>query len=612
MSSVKKKTRNNVTKKRIVIAASVVGVLALIYIAGGIFFQSHYLPRTVINGISCTGKTPEGVKKEIKEEVKNYELKLTQREEKSETITGKDVSIAVEFDGTLQDILDQQSGFRWVVSLFKPEVHESKSIVSYDKAALKEQMNQLECMKEEDMIAPVDATLKTDKKEGYVIVPEVKGTTINKKEFWKKLNNSVLNLQEELVLEEENCYVNPKIKEDSKTLKKTLEHMKALKEIQITYTFGDKKEVLKGKEICKWINISEGKAVVDEEQAAAYIKSLASEYNTAYKAKTLKTSWGSTVTIKGGNYGWKIDNAGELEQLKKDIEEGKDVTREPEYSQTANSHGENDYGDTYVEINLTAQHLYFYKDGNLIVDSDFVSGNVSKGNGTPVGAYPVTYTERDATLKGENYASDVTFWMPYCGNVGMHDASWRSSFGGNIYKTSGSHGCVNLPYAAAKKIFENIAAGYPVLVYELGGTESAKSIAMDQGKAVANAINSIGNVTLESQGIIASCRSQYDALSEEAKSYVNNYDVLLAAETAYATLLNQQQAEEQANQEAQGQANKVVDLINQIGKVTPDSGKAIKKARSAYDALSDRAKNLVGNYGVLTQAETDFQALTES
>lgn len=588
------------------------GVLALIYIAGGIFFQSHYLPRTVINGISCTGKTPEGVKKEIKEEVKNYELKLTQREEKSETITGKDVSIAVEFDGTLQDILDQQSGFRWVVSLFKPEVHESKSIVSYDKAALKEQMNQLECMKEEDMIAPVDATLKTDKKEGYVIVPEVKGTTINKKEFWKKLNNSVLNLQEELVLEEENCYVNPKIKEDSKTLKKTLEHMKALKEIQITYTFGDKKEVLKGKEICKWINISEGKAVVDEEQAAAYIKSLASEYNTAYKAKTLKTSWGSTVTIKGGNYGWKIDNAGELEQLKKDIEEGKDVTREPEYSQTANSHGENDYGDTYVEINLTAQHLYFYKDGNLIVDSDFVSGNVSKGNGTPVGAYPVTYTERDATLKGENYASDVTFWMPYCGNVGMHDASWRSSFGGNIYKTSGSHGCVNLPYAAAKKIFENIAAGYPVLVYELGGTESAKSIAMDQGKAVANAINSIGNVTLESQGIIASCRSQYDALSEEAKSYVNNYDVLLAAETAYATLLNQQQAEEQANQEAQGQANKVVDLINQIGKVTPDSGKAIKKARSAYDALSDRAKNLVGNYGVLTQAEADFQALTES
>lgn len=608
MNSSKNKTMNITKKKGIIIGASVAGALVVIYILGGIFFQSHYLPRTVINGIACTGKNAESVEKEIKEEVKNYKLKLTQREKKSETIKGKDVSIAVEFDGTLQKILDNQSGFRWVGALFKPDIHESKSIVSYDEKALKKEMEGLECMVEEDMVAPQDATLKEDKKEGYVIVPEVEGTTINKEEFWKKLNDSVLNLQEELVLEDENCYVNPKVKEDSKTLKNTLSQMKKLKDVKITYTFGDKKEVLDGNEICKWMNITEGKAVVDEEQATAFIKSLGSKYNTAYKPKTLKTSWGSTVTITGGNYGWKIDNAGELEQLKKDIAEGKDVTRDPEYSQTANSHGENDYGDTYVEINLTAQHLYFYKNGSLVVDSDFVSGNPSKGNGTPVGAYPVTYTERDATLKGENYASDVSFWMPYCGNVGMHDASWRNTFGGAIYKTNGSHGCVNLPYAAAKKIFENIAAGYPVLVYELSGTESAKAAAMDQGRAVVDAINSIGEVNLGSQGIIASCRAQYDALSEEAKSYVTNYDVLLAAEAAYSNLVNQE-AENQANAEAQGQANVVIDLINQIGTVTPDSGEAIGRARAAYDALSDRAKGFVSNYETLTQAEAAFQAL---
>lgn len=611
MSSIKNKGKKKGNKKGIIIGASIVGALVIIYLGGGIFFQSHYLPRTVINGVACTGKTAKGVEAEIKEEVKNYKLKIKQREDKTETIKGKDVSIAVEFDGTLQKILDNQNGFKWAVTLFKPEVHESKSIVSYDKEALKKQMKQLECMKEEKMTAPENATLKADKKEGYVIVPEVMGTTVDQKAFWKKLNESVLNLQEKLDMDKEKCYVDPKIKEDSKTLKETLAQMKQLKGIQITYTFGDKKEVLSGKEICKWMNINEGKAVVDEEQAAAFIKSLASKYNTAYKPKTLKTSWGSTVTITAGNYGWKIDNAGELEQLKKDIAEGKDVTREPEYSQTANSHGENDYGDTYVEINLTAQHLYFYKNGSLIVDSDFVSGNVSKGNGTPVGAYPVTYTERDATLKGENYASDVSFWIPYCGNVGMHDASWRNTFGGSIYKTSGSHGCVNLPYSAAKAIFENIAAGYPVLVYELSGTESAKGAAMDEGKAVVNAINGIGEVTLDSQGVIASCRSQYDALSEEAKSYVSNYDVLLAAEEAYNNLVNQA-AEDQANAEAQGQANAVIDLINQIGAVGPDSGAAISSARAAYDALSDRAKGFVTNYGTLTKAEEDFSQLSES
>ena len=65
---------------------------------------------------------------------------------------------------------------------------------------------------------------------------------------------------------------------------------------------------------------------------------------------------------------------------------------------TANSHGKNDYGDSYVEINLTAQHMFLYKDGKLVIDSDFVSGNVSKNNATPTGAYGVTsvsYTHLD-------------------------------------------------------------------------------------------------------------------------------------------------------------------------------------------------------------------------
>lgn len=125
-----------------------------------------------------------------------------------------------------------------------------------------------------------------------------------------------------------------------------------------------------------------------------------------------------------------------------------------------------------MEINLTAQHLYFYKDGKLLVESDFVSGNESKGWSTPAGVFPLTYKQRDATLKGETYRTPVSYWMPFNGNIGLHDATWRSTFGGTIYKTSGSHGCVNLPPAVAKTIFENIAAGVPVLCYHLSGTES--------------------------------------------------------------------------------------------------------------------------------------------
>ena len=91
-----------------------------------------------------------------------------------------------------------------------------------------------------------------------------------------------------------------------------------------------------------------------------------------------------------------------------------------------------------------------------------MSGNLSKGWGTPAGSYPLTYKQRDAVLKGENYRTPVDYWMPFNGGIGMHDAKWRSSFGGTIYKTGGSHGCINLPHSVAKKIYENISAGMPV------------------------------------------------------------------------------------------------------------------------------------------------------
>ena len=77
----------------------------------------------------------------------------------------------------------------------------------------------------------------------------------------------------------------------------------------------------------------------------------------------------------------------------------------------------------------------------------------------------MNYKQKGATLKGAGYSSNVSYWMPFNGNIGLHDASWRSSFGGNIYKTNGTHGCVNMPKYLAKKIFENIKAGTPVICY---------------------------------------------------------------------------------------------------------------------------------------------------
>ena len=178
------------------------------------------------------------------------------------------------------------------------------------------------------------------------------------------------------------------------------------------------------------------------------------------------------MEITKGDYGWRMNRADTTEELIAAVKEGGSHEMTPLWLQEANSRSSQDWGNTYVEINLSAQHLYFYKDGALVVESDFVSGNMSKGYDTPGGIYSLKYKQSPAVLRGDiqpdgsyGYESPVTYWMPFNGGVGMHDASWRSTFGGNIYLSNGSHGCINLPISAAKKIYENISSGTPVICF---------------------------------------------------------------------------------------------------------------------------------------------------
>ena len=64
------------------------------------------------------------------------------------------------------------------------------------------------------------------------------------------------------------------------------------------------------------------------------------------------------------------------------------------------------------------------------------------------------------------YSSPVKYWMPFTGNVGMHDADgWRSNYGGEIYKTNGSHGCVNMPLSKVREVYGIVEIGTAVVVY---------------------------------------------------------------------------------------------------------------------------------------------------
>ena len=468
------------------IAAVCGGVVVLVgAVGGGLYwhesskYKTCFLPGTIVDGMDVTGKTASEVEDAIMEQLKGYTLTINGREDLSESITGESVGLYAEFDDTLDKAIASQKPMDWGKYRFGKAVNEvnTDALLRYSDDMLNEAVEGLSCMDEENMREPEDAKISDydSATDSYSIIKEDEGTELLEDKVKEAVATAIMSLAESVDLEEQGCYLAPSVTSEDEALKTACETMNKYVGAKITYKFGDKAETLNGNEIHNWLTVNGTSVSVSESKAAEYVKNLASTCNTAYKPKTLKTSYGKTVTITTGNYGWKIDQAKETAALVSLIKNGEQTSREPEYSQKAASHSGNDYGNTYVEINLTAQHLYFYANGKLLVESDFVSGNAAKGWSTPAGAYSITYKQRNATLKGQGYATPVPYWMPFNGGIGLHDANWRKTFGGTIYKNGGSHGCVNLPPAVAKTIYENISAGDPVLCYHLDGTESSKT-----------------------------------------------------------------------------------------------------------------------------------------
>lgn len=263
---------------------------------------------------------------------------------------------------------------------------------------------------------------------------------------------------------------------------------KKLAEFNIRIPFGSEAETLGTEDAKSYLTIQDGRiTAINEEAVREYVNALSKKYDTFGISREFKRHDGSVISVTGGDFGWWMDRATTAAELCERIKNLESGDFEPVYFGTGLGFktGGNDIGTTYVEIDLDAQHLYVYRDSSMVEESDFVSGCLMKGNGTPVGTYGITYKERDATLVGENYSSSVSYWMPFNGNVGMHDASWRNEFGGHLYYMNGSHGCINLPKSKAEKIYSIVEKGEPVVVFGSMTKEKAIANLSDEEKLVA-------------------------------------------------------------------------------------------------------------------------------
>lgn len=383
-----------------------------------------------INSVRVFAKTVQenGVSAE------KYTLTLEERDEVKEQIKGADIKLKYNED-TPQE-------------------------VSFDSNLLKGYIDKLDCFNTSKIVEPQNARLIYDN-NNYVILKEVLGNKVNKDVLYDSIVKAIENKETTIDLEAKNCYENPTLFETSPDVITARDTANKYLSSCITYKFAGLTWVLDGTTIKDWISLDANfQIVLDESKVKDYVDALANTYTTEL---------GNNIAVSGGydgnNHGWIIDSSQETSALIDNIKNGQTITKSPAYVQTAVAGYFSNVGATYVEIDMTKQHLWFYKDGYLVVEGDVVTGNESNGNATPAGVYKLYSKLQNTVLRGEDYASPVSFWMPFNRNIGLHDANWRTEFGGEIYKTSGSHGCVNLPYDVAKSIYYNINIGTPVICY---------------------------------------------------------------------------------------------------------------------------------------------------
>lgn len=467
-----RKEKKNMGKKPWVIAGSIVGGILVIYLGISAFFIGHFFINTTINGKDFSGKTVADVEAYLKDQVKDYELTLIELNNETDVITGSEISLVYKEDSSVEDALQKQNPLFWVTSLFSKTSQDIRIQVEYDENALEEKIQSVKAVTQEQT-EPVSAYPKFDG-NSFVVEPEVYGTAVDMEVLTEKIKDYITEFNPTLDMLEEECYKLPQYTSESPEVQAACDTMNKYCEASVTYPMTENVVVDKNL-ISTWLSYDESMQVTfNEETVREWMRGFGSTYDTVGTARTITTPGGKTVEVSGGTYGWSIDEETETQNLINSIKNGEVVTREPAYAQTAASHSAQDWGSTYIEVDLSAQHMWYIVEGSVAFEADVVTGLPTPSRATPSGVYSILYTERNATLVGEKdpetgepiYRTPVSYWMPftYQGH-GFHDATWQPGFGGTLYQTLGSHGCVNMSYSDAGTLFGMISAGTPVVLH---------------------------------------------------------------------------------------------------------------------------------------------------
>ena len=460
------------TKKILTVLGIIVGVLLLIYVAGGLFFSSHFLPRTIfdnqdvsLKSISATAEIMENAAADYSVQVKGEGLNFT--------VTSQDMDVKIDGESVAKKALESENAWTWPASFFTTHDITESLAASYNDSGLRKIVeSQVEAVNEnaED---PTNASLEySEEDKSFEIVAEKAGTKLDSEAVLKVVDEAATNLKTTAEITDEQL-LQPSITKDDERLATAQETANNYVKADLNMTIdGTSVGEINADQISQWVTVNEdAEAVFDEDAMNTWLTDYGNSLDTIGTERSFTRADGKEITVEGGTYGWEVDTEAVVNQVRDAIVNGTvgDFEIPLADSETSNSctsynPGGVEWSD-YVDVDLSEQHARYYDgDGNLLWESDTVTGMPDGEHNTPTGVWEILYKESPATLKGDvqvatgqpEYETQVTYWMPFTGSgCGFHDATWQPGFGGSLYAEGyGSHGCVNLPYDAAASLYD--------------------------------------------------------------------------------------------------------------------------------------------------------------
>ena len=472
----RRKTGKDGKVKALWITGGVLAGICLIYVAISVYFMSHFFVNTKINGKNFSGKTASDVEKYLQTNIKDYKLTILENEGRQDVISGSEIGLEYRAGTEAEKLLKDQNGFAWPKAFFTENSRKVSVNVSYNEESLNQRISQLSCLQTEQ--TPAENAKPEFDGNQYVIKPEVYGNAVDKERLTEQVKVHITEFQPQLDMVETKCYAKPKYVEDSKEVQEACDAMNKYVNASITYPMNEPVVVDKAL-ISQWLQVDgEMKVSLNTEAMKQWFTAFGDKYDTQGTTRTFTTPAGKSATVTGGTYGWSIDEDTELVNLQNSILNGEVVTREPAYyaGGTAAAHSGQDWGNTYAEVDMSAQHMWYVQNGQVVLETDVVTGEPIPSRITPEGVYSLMWKQRDATLVGDikpetgkpEYEKDVAYWMQVTSSgVGFHDAIWQTAFGGTLYQIpgTGSHGCINMPLDQAGALFNMIEPGTPVIFH---------------------------------------------------------------------------------------------------------------------------------------------------